>query len=199
MFETTVRVENVREVVSLLRKVDSESAKALQRDMKSAIKPIATRIIAGIPDFTPNVKGMAANKKGRARFSKPTATVSFTPGKYKMGSDTHPLVTIALNSRDSAYGFNYAETAGTKRIDPKPRSKPFIHWRSGAQVTYKYNNQGYWFIDVLERKYPIPGKSGRFAYGLFLNEYPAAERIAITILDAFTDELNKQLSEADNG
>lgn len=198
MIDTVVRVENIREVNALLRAVDLELAKQMQQDLKSAMLPIANRIVAGLQDPTPLIKGMAVNKRGRARWSKPSAKVSYTPGSYKKNAGgTHPLVTIILNARESAYGFNYIETAGTRRLSPKPRSKPFKHWRSGGQVTYTYNNQGYWFIDVLERKFPIPGKSGRFAYSLFLNEYPATERISIAIIDAYVDELNKKLEALD--
>lgn len=195
MLNTTVRVKGVRETLAIIQDLEPNALADLRKEMRYAIKPIADRIVNNVPDAEQRIKGFRENLRGRADWSQPRAKVSFTPGKKRRSMDTHPLVTIALDGSGGKVGFNYAELAGIRRHPPKPRSRPFTHWRTGPGTTYKTNGQGMNFIEALNRAYPLNLRAGRFAYKAFIGEKQAVAKLAVFILDKYASKVSRKFEQ----
>lgn len=193
MFDTTVRVKGIKETMAVLKELEPEAIKQMQREMKSSIKPIANRIASQVPDAELKMKGFRENLRGRADWSPPRANVSFTPGKKRRFKDTHPLVSITLDGTGGKVGFNYAELAGIRRHPPRARSRPFTHWRTGPGTTYKSAGQGMNFIEALNRAFPMRWKAGRFAYKAFIGEKAAVAKLATETLDNYAAKVNRKI------
>lgn len=187
-----VRVENIREVVKVMKTVEPGLFKQMQRDLKKDVQKVGTAIAHSMPDPSDKMSGVRKNRTGRSRWSRPRATVGFRPGSYKPGGDTHPLLFINLYSKPDAVLFHMGELAGLKN-QYSNRSKLFTHWKSGKPTRHIYKNTppGVSFIKNIREFYRVEDKAGTWAWPEFVQRYPQISQSALNILENYVDKLNR--------
>lgn len=168
----TFEGESIRSAIKKLKDVDPQLVKEFQKEMKTAIKPVAQAIADIVPaENNPPLSGMGSGYT-RLRWSGVKGTVSITAGKKKGASR---LVSIVVQAKPDA-GFKMAELAGS---------------RSNG-----YTPQGEAMIRGLRSRFPLPGsgKGGRFAFTQFRQERPEVVHQAIKIMNNYLDEINRKFS-----
>jgi hypothetical protein len=193
MLKTEFQVTGIKDAARILNKVEPDLIKSLRKDLQTSLKPIAVSIANSVPDVPSQLRGVAANKTGRAKWSRPTGKVQFIPAKLFQGKSIHPLVSLYFSGKNNAFAFNYLEIAGTQKIKPRANSKKFIHWRSGESVSYIYNGQGKGMLKGLEKYYPIKGRSGRFVFDEYLRRRKDITAVARNSIENFVDSVNVKL------
>ena len=192
LLDDKVKVRGINEALKDMKKIDGEAIKALRKNLKTAILPIAQKIAAQVPTQSP-LSGMMHS--GRTRWTGARARVSFTPAKIRKGTDTHPLVSIVLVGKGTGAGFDIAEIAGSRNNQfTRSRSKEFIRRNSGNKIRTRQNGQGDSFVRNLNSVAPYKLKAGRFGFGSFLKEKAALQVIAQKILVDQANEYNKNIS-----
>jgi len=169
-----VKVENIRETIRSMRKLDKEAVKALRNELKGALLPTAKSIASKVPTQAP-LSGF--NHNVRTRWTGARAGVSFTPGTIRRGQDVHPLVSIRLTGKGNSAGFDVAEMAGTRGLRYSKNRK------SGKK-----------FVQNLTASAPFKFKGGRFAYGYFLRQRKGIQKKAVKVIDKFAKKFNKKVS-----
>lgn len=186
MLDVKFEGESIREAIAKLKDVDPDLKKMLMKDLKSAIKPVATAVANSIPSEPP-LSGMGTGFS-RLRWGTFKATVSVTPGKKR--GDTR-LVSIVVTGNPDA-GFKLAELAGSRGNYGSGLSKPYKSAFGTKQHTL--NGQGENLVRVLRQRFPTPGsgKGGRFAYMKFREEKPQVARIAVELIDKHLEDVNRK-------
>jgi hypothetical protein len=195
MLTTEIELQNVREYFRVVRQIEPDLIKELRSNLKTSLKPTANEIANSIPDVNNSMSGFRNNKTGRTRYTnKVRSSVSLTPASIRKGESVHPLVSLTFAPPSNAVGFSILETIGTERAKPRDRSRAFTHWRSGSEVRYRYNGQGYYLIKRVRELYPIRGKAGRFVFDEYLKKRDDITRIATAEVEKFIDTVNGKLN-----
>lgn len=162
-----VDAKEVRKVLSVLKKIEPESAKALRSGLKKELIPLASQIAQAVP-VVPPLSGLG--NAGATGWGPVTGKVSFTPGKSRTNATS--LVSIRIDAGKKR-GFYIAELAGS---------------RSSGNT-----NSGRALIEQLNTRSPMKGRGGRYAYKQFRFIRPDAVRIATDILNNAFKDLERKL------
>ena len=188
-FRVTVETASLRQLNRALTDIDPELRKAVGKDIKSAVRPTATRILSRIPSTAP-LSGMA--NSGRLGYSKPRVGVYATPGGGR-GS----IARIAIFGSDPARrgGFKMADRAGTRGKFSGIRREHTRQTPSGiVRVRKSRSRSGRVLAERLSQKYPLSagGKGGRFAWQNFMKERPFLINQVLRIIDRYVDTVNRK-------
>lgn len=163
-----VGAEGIRKALAILRDSEETVVKDLRADLKAKIGPLAKQTAEAVPTRPP-LSGMGNNSP--TGWSTVRPSVAVTPGRSRK-TGNH-LVSIRVTPRAKQRGVYIAELAGS---------------RSGGTQA-----RGRRLIDVLNSRYPMKGKGGRFAYEKFRTLRPDAVDMAVDIINRTIKKLNKRL------
>lgn len=167
MLKVEVDGNSIRLAMKELDNINPELRKTMKRELASALEGMANEIKSAAPSTAP-LSGM--NNNGRLRYGKVRKpTVSVTPGRSKRGVS---FISIKVGATPEA-GFKMAELAG---------SRMQIKTRQGAN-----------FIRVMNERYPMQGKAGRFAYSKFRALRPEVITKATEIVERYMALVNRKL------
>jgi hypothetical protein len=165
----TLRAEGVREVIAELKKVSPELVKQLRKDLRSGVQPTAKAVTAAYPKAAP-LSGMV--NEGRLRWGRVRGSVSITPGRSRKYRQTSSLVAIKTTGTPDA-GVRMAELAGSRSDGSTP--------------------QGQNMIAVLNRRYPMRGRGGRFAFDTFRKNRDQVVQVAEAIVQKYAAVVSRRL------
>jgi hypothetical protein len=193
------RVENLKETITEMRKLEPGLIKELRAEMQSIASPTMSKIKMETPVISPLNGGFRKtglmrpyggmnSHAGRSRWDGVKVSTALTPSTYARGKNTHPLVSIIATGR-KGFGFDYAELAGIRRRPPRQRSRGF----PGRPNGFALNGQGDAMIEKLNRAVPFKGKAGRFAFAVVLKDKKDLERKSQVVLDKYANKINIKL------
>jgi hypothetical protein len=168
MLTPTVGAEGIRKALAILKESEETVVKDLRAELRGKLSNIAKQTAEAVPS-SPPVSGMGNNSPTGWTSVRPS--ISVTPGRSRKTG--YHLVSIRITPRGKQRGVYIGELAGS---------------RSGGTT-----NRGRRLIDVLNQRYPMKGKGGRFAYNKFRLLRPDAVRIAVGIINNTVKKLNKKL------
>jgi len=175
-----VSAENLKDVLRELRNLDPALRKELRDEMKGAIAPLGSSILAKIPSAPP-LSGFASNV-GESPYiwRKPRMTVRtpFAKRASKPGA-TYPVVSLQFADRRPNAGLSRLGVAGSANSGGK---KGGVAQR-GRNMIEGLSTGGY----------NVKAGLGRFAIPEFKTKQPQAERIAREILTRFSAKVNRRL------
>jgi hypothetical protein len=171
--EFTIQAADLKVVLAELRRVDPNLRKELQKEMRSGLKPIVSKLQAGIPKESP-LSGFA-NVAGGGRWAWGAVTGrTQTPlGKRAKKPGFYPVVSMSFRSRGSVAGFEILELAGSKSTGSTP--------------------QGRGMIRALNAAAPMKGGLGRFVIPEARGEADSALSIARGIIEKFVEKVNRRI------
>lgn len=169
MLTPQVGSEGIRKALAILRQSEDTVVKDLRGELRSKLSNIAKQTAEAVP-VRPPLSGMANNSPTGWTTVRPS--ISVTPGRSRK-TGNH-LVSIRVTPRGKQRGVYIGELAGS---------------RSGGTQA-----RGRRLIDVLNSRFPMKGKGGRFAYNRFRLLRPDAVKIAVGIVNNTVKKLNKKLS-----
>ena len=161
--------KQVREALKALKAIDANIVKDLRKDLRSNLAPIAKQVADAVP-LAPPLSGFA--NAGATGWSTVTGKTSFTPGRSRFGSATSSLESI--------------------RVQPKATRGVYIAELAGSRSS-GYTTAGQNLISILNSRFPMKGKGGRFIYSKFRLLRPDVVRIAEGILDRTFKKLEQSL------
>lgn len=165
----TLRAEGVREVIAELRKVSPELVKQLRKDLRSGVAPTAKAVAAAYPKAPP-LSGM--DNEGRLGWGRVRGSVSITPGRSRRFRQYSSLVAIKATGTPDA-GVRMAELAGSRSNGSSP--------------------QGQNMIAVLNRRHPMRGRGGRFAFDTFRKNRDQVVRVADEVIRRYAAVVSRRL------
>jgi hypothetical protein len=169
MLVPQVGQEGVRRALAILKESEQTVVKDLRGELRSKLSNIAKQTADAVPQRPP-LSGMGNNSPTGWTSVRPS--ISLTPGRSRK-TGNH-LVSIRITPRGKQRGVYIGELAGS---------------RSGGTQA-----RGRRLIDVLNQRFPMKGKGGRFAYKKFRMLRPDAVNIATGIVNRTVQKLNKKLS-----
>jgi hypothetical protein len=164
-----MRAEGVREVIAELKKISPELVKQLRKDLRSGVQPTAKAVVAAYP-IAPPLSGMA--NEGRLAWGRVRGSVSITPGRSRRYRQTSSLVAIKVTGSPDA-GVRMAELAGS---------------RSNGS-----SRQGQNMIAVLNRRQPMKGRGGRFAFDTFRKNRDQVVKVADEVIRRYAAIVSRRL------
>lgn len=147
-----------------LNKVPDKVRKKVARELRTALQGPAAKVVAAFPREAP-MSGMTA------RWGYVKSTIRTNPN----APDGRAIALIGIAGEDK--GFNRT-VAITERAGS--RSPGLTPW--GRKMT-----------SVLQDRYPLVGKGGRFIWKAWLKYRPEAVRAVLTILDSFVNDYNRKV------
>ena len=165
----TVRAEGVREVLAELKKVSPDLVKQLRKDLRAGVQPTVKAVVAAYP-VAPPLSGMA--NEGRLRWGRVRGSVSITPGRSRKYRQTSSLVAIKTTGNPDA-GVRMAELAGSRSNGSTP--------------------QGQNMIAVLNRRQPMRGRGGRYAFDAFRKNRDQVVQVADEIIRRYAAVVSRRL------
>lgn len=184
-----VQTPSLRELNRQLGAIDPSLRRAVGKDIKSAVRPTATRILSRIPTQAP-LSGMVSN--GRLGWSKPRVGVYATPGG---GKGSIARIEIFASKSDKRAGFKMADLAGTRNAGTRMRRQHTRDTRFGTVIVPAHpTRSGDVLIDRLSRRYPLSagGKGGRFGWENFMEERPFLVKKVLGIINDYVDVVNRK-------
>ncbi len=162
---------NLKTVLAELRKVDPDLRKELQKEMRSELKPFATKLAGSIPATAP-LSGMSrqAGAQPPWLWAKVSTRVVTPLGKRAKKPGFYPVVSIRNRSGQKSAGFEIAELA-----------------RSGRSA------RGDVFVANLNARFPVQGGLGRFVIPAFRNSGDQVSRVAVRIIEKYADKVSRRL------
>lgn len=151
---------NVRELTRQLRAIEPALQKAMVRDIKTEVKPLAIMVKSALPTVSP-LSG--ANTNGRLGFGvgKPANSVSV---RYRSGGSKFTAITSLASIRVNSPMTALMDYAGRKGVTTRSGiTRPYPY--KGGTRTHRNNGQGQAMVDRLNSL----RAASRFAW-------PAAER-----------------------
>ena len=103
----SIRASDVRVLLSELKKIDPNLRKTLQKEMRTDLKPFATKLKNDIPTQPP-VSNLALGADGR-RWGPVNATVRVPLGTRTRKPGFYPVVSMAFRGRKGLGGFYFVE------------------------------------------------------------------------------------------
>jgi hypothetical protein len=175
-----VSAENLKDVLRELRNLDPALRKELRDEMKGAIAPLGSSILAKIPSAPP-LSGFASNvgespyiwRKPRMAVRTPFAKRASKPGA------AYPVVSLQFADRRPNAALSILELAGSRNIG---KNKGGLTQR-GRNMIKGLSTAGY----------NVKAGLGRFAIPEFKTKQPQAERLAREILGRFSAKVNRRL------
>lgn len=184
----SVEKPSLRRLNSALKDIDPNLRRQVGKDIKSAVRPTAQRILSRIPTNAP-LSGMVNN--GRLAWSKPRVGVYATPGG---GKGSIARIEIYASDSKKRAGFKMADRAGTRR-QFSGRNRGYVRVTNGRQVTVPphASRAGQIMTDRLNR-YPLSagGRGGRFGWQNFMKERPFLIRQVLGIINRYVDTVNRK-------
>ena len=168
MITPKVGAEGIRKALSVLKETEPTVIKDMRADLRSKLSNIAKQTAEAVPTRPP-LSGMG--NSGPTGWTTVRASISATPGRSRK-TGNH-LVSIRITPRGKQRGLYIGELAGSRS--------------GGIQA------RGRKLIDVLNSRFPMTGKGGRFAYNKFRLLRPDAVRIATGIVNNTVQKLDKKL------
>ena len=168
MLTPQVGAEGIRKALAILKESEETVVKDLRGELRAKIGPLAKQTAEAVPTRPP-LSGMGNNSP--TGWSTVRPSVAVTPGRSRK-TGNH-LVSIRVTPRGKQRGVYIGELAGS---------------RSGGTQA-----RGRRLIDVLNSRYPMKGKGGRFAYDKFRTLRPDAVDMAVDIINRTIKKLNKRL------
>lgn len=168
MLTPQVGAEGIRKALAILRESEETVVKDLRADLRAKIGPIAKKTAEAVP-ARPPLSGMG--NPGPTGWTTVRSSVGVTPGRSRK-TGNH-LVSIRVTPRGKQRGVYIGELAGS---------------RSGGTQA-----RGRRLIDVLNQRFPMKGRGGRFAYDRFRTLRPDAVNIAVGVINNTIKKLNKKL------
>lgn len=161
-----------RRAVKMLKDGEPDTLKQLRKDLRSDIKPFASKVLSAQPsaDQVPSgfLSGYAAT-----RWEPSKATVSFTTGRSKRPGWSS-LISVKFGPSGKSRGYAIMELAGTRT--------------SGSST------QGKALISFLNAKFPNNNKKGgRFFWQAFQGLYPEIMGAANNSVDRFEAAFNRKI------
>jgi hypothetical protein len=170
MIIPSVSATGIREAVKELKQVDPTLLKDLRKDLRAKVGPLAKQVADAVPTQPP-LSGMG--NPVPTGWSPVRPTISFTPGASRK-TGNH-LVSIRVNPvpAKGRRGLYIGELAGSRS--------------SGSTA------RGRRLINVLNQRFPMTGKGGRFAYSKFRTLRPDAVALAKSIVSSTVAKINRKL------
>lgn len=169
----TVDATQVRRALSLLKSIEEEGVKDLRNQLKTRLSPLATQISNAAPPVgEPPLSGM---RYGRLGWGPRKGVVGFTPGKNRANATNLVAIRVQSVPLSGQAGFMFAELAGTRSSGSTP--------------------EGQNFISVLNSRFPLPGKGGRFFYKQFRLLRPDIVKLAESILNSTFEKIDAELNK----
>ena len=179
--EFTVKAADLKVLLSELRSIDPNLRKALQKEMRSDLKPFVTGLANQIPRQSP-LSGFGANAQpGTAyRWGAVGGSVITPLGKRAKKPGFYPVVSMKFRTRGSGKaGFEILELAGSVN-----RGKD----RKG--MTYRGNN----LIQGLKTAgYDVKAGLGRFLIPQAKDDARKVTAIAVRIIDKYVALVNRRI------
>jgi hypothetical protein len=175
----TIKAADLRVLLAELRQIDPNLRKELQKEMRSGLKPIVSKLQAGIPKQTPLSgfsKSVASETYSWSRVSGRTLTPL---GKRAKKRGFYPVVSMAFRSQKDSAGFEIMELAGTRNIGKK---------KNGL------TSQGRAMIRALNAVAPVQDGLGRFVIPQAKGEANAVMTIARRIIEKYVAIVNRRIS-----
>lgn len=185
----SVNTDSLRRLNKGLADIDPELRKAVGKDIKSAVRPTASRILSRIPSDAP-LSGMRGG--GRLAWSKPRVGVYATPGA---GRGSIARIEIFGSKPDRRGGFKMADRAGTRSNFSNVRRAHMRQTSRGmVQVRESRTSSGRILAQRLQQRYPLSagGRGGRFAWQNFMKEKPFLVDQVLEIIDGFVTKVNRR-------
>lgn len=151
-----------------LKTLDADVIKDLRATLKVTVGPYAAAIAAAVPSAPP-LSGFANN--GDTRWARVTGTVNLTPGRSKK-TGNH-LLSIRIKPAKEKRGVYIGEMAGMR--------------------TSGKTSAGRHLINVLNQRYPMVKRGGRWAFDKFRRTRPEFVKLAVLSVKLTTDKINKDL------
>jgi len=185
------KVSGIREAKEILKNVDPEFQRALERDFHkqmssplNKVKKDARQNNRQVQRALPNM----FNHRGRTRNTGADIKASFRPSAQYGRS----VALLTARGRNQQVGFEYAELAGINNSQDGRRSRIPGTTRRGSRKgdgSYRLNGQGKAFNRELNRL----RKPGRLAFDATKKNLPALEKVALGILEKMSERLNEKL------
>jgi hypothetical protein len=171
--EFTVQAADLKVLLAELRQIDPNLRKELQKEMRSGLKPIVSKLQAGIPKQAPLSGFGNAAAGGRYVWGGVTGRTQTPLGKRAKKPGFYPVVSMSFRSRGKVAGFEILELAGSKTSGATP--------------------QGRGMIRALNSAAPIQGGLGRFVIPQAKGEADSALGIARGIIEKFVEKVNRRI------
>lgn len=188
MLKPTIDQTAIRGLMKELRQVDPDLAKALGKETKTALMPIANRIQPWIPNTSP-LSGM--NHNGRTRYTQAKVKVSVTPGAG-WGKAFAAFTAEGASSANAAA--KIVEFAGTKGSYSSGQSREYT--KNGKTVRHRLNGQGSAMVRGLESspRAMHPRKEGRYFFQGYKANKAGMLNMVQGIIDNFIEAANERLT-----
>lgn len=154
--------KTINQVQYRLATLDPQVRKELAKDLRTALKGPAASIVADFPRQAP-MSGMTP------RWGRVKASIRTNP----MAAQGRAIAIIGVAGEDKGFNRTVAITE-----------------RAGSR-TEGYTKQGRVMTRVLEDRYPLVGKGGRFIWKAWLKHKPKAVAGALAILNKFVEKYNR--------
>jgi hypothetical protein len=194
--KTEVRIDGLEQALSILKRVEPDSIKAIRAEIRGIIK--ASGAVSKIRSRTPAVAPLSGmNNNGPVKWagvrSITVSALSRVTGFTKVANQV-PLAEITATGGPNSLGFDYAELAGIRRRPPRDRSKirgGTLRGTAKGDGSMALRGQGDNFIRYLEERH---GKTpGRFAFrAVFETRKQIMAGIQMT-LDKYAESVNRKL------
>lgn len=167
----SIDAENLRAVLSELRKIDPDLKKELQKEMRTELKRPANFFGDNIPTTAP-LSGMSASRGAQPPWlwTKVGNRIVTPVGKRAKKPGFYPVVSLRYRSGRKSAGFEITELA-----------------RSGRSA------RGDAFVANLNARYPVQGGLGRFVIPAFRDSGDDVTKVAVQILEKFMTKVNRRL------
>jgi len=166
-----IKEADLRVLLKELRDLDPNLRRELQKELRSELKPFASRLRDNIPKQAP-LSGFSKDNASGTRYQWGTVTPGVkTPlGRRAKKPGTYPVVSMSFTGRNKTAGFNILELARQGRT---PR---------GRQM-----------VNSLNQKFPVIGGLGRFVIPEAKKEQDAVVRIARGVIEKFVAKVNRRI------
>ena len=187
-----MRVEGLADVGNILRGMDRKVANKVRADMRSSILAVASEIAGDVPQ-SPPLSGMDHN--GVTRWAGvPKASVAFTPGRARGGSERILAMKFTGGSRTGGgIGFDYAELAGNSTRPGSRFTK--VYERGGIPgFQHRVTGQGRAFNAGIRQAKKIRGKAGYFVFDSAVKRYKSIEGLGKRAIEKYMQDATQQIA-----
>lgn len=163
-----VDAKELRNVLRVLKTVEPTTTKDLRAKLRSSLTGVAKTVAAEVPREAP-LSGL--RKQNKWGWQPKSGSIGFTPGTSRKNATSLVSIRVGYGSKKGIpFGVWIAEHAINSRS------------ASGAAL-----------IRGLNRRRPMKGKGGRYAYDKFRRLRPEVVKTATDILNTTLNDLSKKL------
>ena len=179
--EASLNADDVARTFRILRKLDGESVKVLQKELRTELDPMDKAIAAQYPT-APVLSGFRQTY-GRWGWGKVTGTVRVTPGKSRKGAGRKNVVSLSMNYK----------TATPFVVDMIGRHQGKLGNYNSARYQAPYG-QGPALYRNLQGAFPAWPNGGRVFYKEFQDRWQTAYSASERIINRWADDVTKELA-----